>query len=282
MSLFQSTNPADATTTAAINLASFFYGNWPKLLLTIAILAIALIVIRFLKSAIAQLGRDNRLPPGTIRAINVIVTYGTMIIAVVNVLAVFNIQLYSLIVSLGVISAVVVLSSQMIISNLLGGVVVYVERPFVMGDAIRVGDNYGVVEGMNIRSTTLKGDNGLAITVPNSTFLTNAITNYTRTHRYLIKVPFTMPRDVNLSGLAEAMRAHATSIPGFIPEETEALYKTGVSKDDFQCELHFWVSDPGYRRHQPVLRVPGGARQVIRMLPPEDPPPESKLFICSP
>ncbi len=124
-----------------------------------------------------------------------LVTYVIFIMALVIVLAVFNIQLYPLILSVGVISAVVVLGSQLLISNLLGGTVVYVEKPFLKGDLIRVGDNMGIVQGVSIRATTLKGLNGLNITIPNSTFLTTPITNYTRTKQYLIKVPFTMPRE---------------------------------------------------------------------------------------
>jgi hypothetical protein len=53
-----------------------------------------------------------------------------------------------------------------------------------------------------------------------------------------------MPRGIDLSGLRDAVRAHASSIPGFVPDRGEGLYKKGISKDDVQYELHFWVSDP--------------------------------------
>jgi small-conductance mechanosensitive channel len=242
--MLQPTNPADAITRAALNLADFFYTSWNRILLSIAIMAVALIVMRLLKALILQLGRDYGLPEKTVRLIVTFVTYGVVILAFVNVLAVFDVQLYPLILSLGVISAVVVLGSQLIISNVLGGAVVYVEKPFVAGDIIKVGDNTGTVQGISFRSTTLKGLNGLDITIPNSTFLTTSIINYTRTKRYLVKVLFSMPRGIDLSGLRDAVSAHASSIPGFIPDRGEELYKKGISKDDVQYELHFWVSDP--------------------------------------
>jgi small-conductance mechanosensitive channel len=143
-----------------------------------------------------------------------------------------------------VISAVVILGSQLLISNLLGGTVVYIEKPFLVGDLIKVGGNMGVVQGISIRATTLKGLNGLNITIPNSTFLTTSITNYTRTKHYLVKVPFTMPRNVNISGLVDAIKAHASSIPGLVADSREELYKTGISEDDIQYELQLWISDP--------------------------------------
>lgn len=239
-----SSNPADATTQAAVALADFLYGNWFRLLLSVALLVLAFVVIKLLKKAILELGKVYRLPPQTTRMIVSLTSYVIFILAIVIVLAVFNIQLYPLILSVGVISAVVVLGSQLLISNLLGGTVVYIEKPFLKGDLIKVGDNLGVVQGISIRATTLKGLNGLDITIPNSTFLTTPITNYTRTKHYLIKVPFTMPRAVDMSGLVDAIKARAASIPGLMTDRGEELYKKGITRDDIQYELQFWVSDP--------------------------------------
>jgi small-conductance mechanosensitive channel len=242
--MFQSTNPADATTQAALTLADFFYSNWNRILLSIAILVIAYILTRMFKGLVLEAGKSYHLPPQTTRMIVTLVSYGVFIIAFVSVLAVFDIQLYPLILSLGILSAVVVLGSQLLISNLLGGAVVYIEKPFLKGDLIKVGDSMGTVQGISIRATTLRGLNGLDITIPNSTFLTTSITNYTRTRHYLVKVPFTMPRDIILSGLVDTIKAHASSIPGFASDRGDELYKMGISKDDIQYELHFWVSDP--------------------------------------
>jgi small conductance mechanosensitive channel len=239
-----SSNPADATTQAAVALADFLYGNWFRLLLSVALLVLAFVVIKLLKKAIIELGKVYRLPPQTTRMIVSLTSYVIFILAIVIVLAVFNIQLYPLILSVGVISAVVVLGSQLLISNLLGGTVVYIEKPFLKGDLIKIGDNLGVVQSVSIRATRLKRLNGLDITIPNSTFLTTPITNYTRTKHYLIKVPFTMPRAVDMSGLVDAIKARAASIPGLVTDRSEELYKKGISMDDIQYELQFWVSDP--------------------------------------
>lgn len=242
--MLQSTNAADAITQAVLNLVSFLYGNWNKILLSIAILVVALLVIRFAKIAVTQITKDYNLPPKLRRTLNTVVTYGTLILAIVNILAVFNIQLYSLIVSLGLISAVIVLGSQMVISNLLGGTIVYIEKPFEVEDVIKVGENTGVVEGISFRSTTMRALNGLAVTIPNSTYLTTPITNFTRTRQYLVKLPFTAPRGVDMSRLVDTLKSEVSSVPGLSTGKGEALYKTGIGKDNVDYELHFWVSDP--------------------------------------
>jgi hypothetical protein len=47
-----------------------------------------------------------------------------------------------------------------------------------------------------------------------------------------------------MSGLVDAIKARAASIPGLVTDRGEELYKKGISKDDIQYELQFWVSDP--------------------------------------
>ncbi|HMK45708.1 MAG TPA: mechanosensitive ion channel domain-containing protein [Methanocella sp.] len=242
--ILQLTKQGDTEAEVALSMASFFYDNWYKILLSLAILLAALAIIYSLKLASGRVGREYALPSKTTWMINTLITYGMLTLAAISILAVFNVQLYSLIVSLGFFSAVLVLGTQIIISNLLGGIVISIEKSFIVGDVIKVGDNIGVVEGINIRSTIMRGLNGLVITVPNSTFLTTPITNYTRSRQYLIKVPFSTPRAVNPSGLSEAVLSGASSIPGLVSDRGGTLFKTGVSRDDVQYELQFWVTDP--------------------------------------
>ena len=241
--MMQISSPENVTAQAATRLTAFFFDNWYRILLSVAIVIIAVVLIRLFRAAAARMGAEYRLSPRAIRAFNLVITYGILLLAAINILAAFDIQLYSLIVSLGLISALMVMGSQLIISNLLGGVLVYVEKPFVEGDIIKVGDNTGVVEGISYRSTIMRGLNGLYVTIPNSTYLTSPIINYTRSHLYMVSLPFSAPRSANFSGLVDAIRARSPAIPGFVPGKGEALYKTGIAAEAVQYELHIWVSD---------------------------------------
>jgi len=128
--VLQTVNPADAITRAALTIADFFYGNWHRILISVAILVIAFVLTRVLKGLIVGLGKTYQLPPQTARMFVTLMTYVVLIAAIVSVMAVFDIQLYPLILSLGILSVVVVLGSQLLISNMLGGAVVYIEKPF--------------------------------------------------------------------------------------------------------------------------------------------------------
>ena len=76
--MFQSANPADATTRAALDLASFFYANWHRILIAVAILVIAYILMRVFKGLIVEAGKNYHLPPQTTRMIVTLMTYGSL------------------------------------------------------------------------------------------------------------------------------------------------------------------------------------------------------------
>lgn len=238
--------PATNTTTqAVVALVDFLAYNWDKLLYTLIIIVIAFVLIRVLRAITVKFARDKELTPGTVSFLNSIIKYGILFFAAINILGIYSFTyIYSLILSLGLISVVIALGSQTIISNLMGGVIVYLERPFRIGDIIKVGDNIGEVLGINFRTTTLRGLNGLNIVVPNSSFLTLPIVNYTRTQSYLLKVPFVLPRGADVSNLMSAIKAHIHALPGIRSDMDMHVYKSKITPDNIDYEFHLWVKDP--------------------------------------
>ncbi|BAI61466.1 putative small-conductance mechanosensitive channel [Methanocella paludicola SANAE] len=235
----------DSTTKAVVAIVDFLTANWEKLLYTLLIVIIAFALIRVLKAFIGKFGRDEALTPGTVSFLQAVVKYGILFFAAINILGIYSFTyIYSLILSLGLISVVIALGSQTIISNLMGGIIVYIERPFKPGDIIKVGENTGEVDGISFRSTTLRGLNGLNIVVPNSTFLTVPIVNYTRTRSYLLKVPFVMPRATDISNLLSAIKEHIQSLPGVRYDMDMHVYKSKITPDNIDYEFHVWVKDP--------------------------------------
>ena len=63
------------------------------------------------------------------------------------------------------------------ISNLFGSVTVLVDRPFEVGDWVKIGDVEGTVEEMGFRSTRIRTFYNSLITLPNSTLINAAVDN---------------------------------------------------------------------------------------------------------
>lgn len=81
--------------------------------------------------------------------------------------------------------------TQVLLKNLVSGLMLLIERPLRVGDRIEVGAVSGWVTDIGIRSSTIRTNDGIEILVPNSTFIENNVTNWTYSNaavRRLVRV----------------------------------------------------------------------------------------------
>jgi MscS family membrane protein len=72
------------------------------------------------------------------------------------------------------------LAAQDTIANIFGAVSVFVDKPFRIGDRIRIDATEGVVEGIGLRSTRVRNNDGHLVTIPNKTMGNATIINISR------------------------------------------------------------------------------------------------------
>ena len=98
-------------------------------------------------------------------------------IGVIWIAAIFRIQLSGVLTFLGALSLAVTFAIQDVLKNLVAGLYLLWERPFVIGDAIKVKDVSGAVEDIQVRTTVLRAENGQLIVVPNAVLFTEIVIN---------------------------------------------------------------------------------------------------------
>jgi MscS family membrane protein len=93
----------------------------------------------------------------------------------------------SVLAGLGIGGLAVALALRPTLENLVGGVMLYIDRPVRVGDFCRFGDQTGVVENIGVRSTTLRALDRTLISVPNAQFADMQIVNFAHCDQMLIK-----------------------------------------------------------------------------------------------
>ena len=78
---------------------------------------------------------------------------------------------------IGSIAIALGLGAQDLIKNVIGGLVVLTDRPYQIGDRVKIGDAYGEIDHIGLRSTKLTTPDDTRVTIPNSDILTNHIYN---------------------------------------------------------------------------------------------------------
>lgn len=101
----------------------------------------------------------------------------TVIVAVLVTASNLHIDITGALASLSVGALAVGLAAQDTLANLFGAVAVYMDKPFRIGDRIKLENVDGVVESIGLRSTRVRSLDGHHITIPNKTVGNATITN---------------------------------------------------------------------------------------------------------
>jgi len=149
----------------------------------------------------------------------------TFVIVVAIMMAAQNIgiNITAAITSLSIGALAVGLAAQDTLANLFGAVAVFADKPFRIGDQIKLDSIEGVVEDVGLRSTRVRNAEGHVVAIPNKTVGNAAITNLTR--RTNIKtvmnlvLPHALPTEKikrALALLGEIYRGHAMTQQAWI------------------------------------------------------------------
>ena len=69
------------------------------------------------------------------------------------------------------------LGAQDLVKNLIGGAIILTDRPYQLGDRVKIGDAYGEIDHIGLRSTKLTTPDDTRVTIPNSEILSGKAWN---------------------------------------------------------------------------------------------------------
>ena len=107
-------------------------------------------------------------------------------------------NLNGLVAGLGIGSVVITLAAQDTAKNLFGGLVIFLDKPFIVGDWIQVDKYEGTVEDITFRSTRVRTFENSVVNIPNAVIANDSIINWSRMEKRRNKVNLCLELDTPL------------------------------------------------------------------------------------
>lgn len=135
----------------------------------------------------------------------------------------------ALIAGLGIGGLAVALAAQDTVKNIFGGITVFLDKPFVIGDRIIIKGLDGFVEYIGMRSTRLRTMEGRLITIPNGQFSENPIENITIEPSRRVLTDLGLTYDTSPEKIELAIK---------LLKDISLLYKTAVIDEETKVVFH--------------------------------------------
>ncbi len=151
---------------------------------------------------------------------------------------------------------------QEIVANFVSGLIILFERPVRVGDVVTVGEISGTVSRLQIRATTITDWDNKEVIVPNKSFITDQVTNWTlsnATTRLLIPIGVAYGSNIGVAhkAITEAVR----SVPGVLSEPNPSVLFVSFGDSSLDFEVRAFVADLSKRLptlHELHIRINDG------------------------
>lgn len=123
------------------------------------------------------------------------------IVAGFIVITLLGVNLNGLVAGLGVGGVIVTLAAQDTAKNLFGGIVIFLDKPFIVGDWIEMAPYEGTVEDITFRSTRVRTFENSVVNIPNSIISNSSIINWSKMEKRRYKTNLCLELDTPLEKL---------------------------------------------------------------------------------
>lgn len=189
-----------------------------------------------------------------------LVRYAIVALTLTGTLRALGVSLGVLLGTAGVLTVALGFAAQTSASNLISGLFLMVERPFVIGDVIQVGSTTGEVVSIDLLSVRLRTFDNLQVRIPNESMLKSEVTNLTHypVRRYDMTVGVAYKQD--LSEVERVLRQVADNNPLCLQEPKPLFLVLGYGQSAVDLQFSFWSTRENFIQvrntmHDEVLRA---------------------------
>ena len=231
--------------------------GWTKIAQVVAAVSVAYALYRLVDVIEYYLNRlvsktdtrlDDMLVPIVRKALRLTIAIIAILLIAENILG-RNIQ--SLLMGAGVGGLAIAFAAKDTIANFFGSVTIFTDRPFQIGELVKIGEHRGPVEEVGFRSTRVRTLEGHLVTIPNSVITSSNVEN-------IGKRPF-IRRTSNItitydSGNAktergvEIIKDVLANVPEINtdPDKPPRVYFSDFNDCSLNIYMSYWVKPPDY------------------------------------
>lgn len=151
---------------------------------------------------------------------------------------VFHVNITSLIAGAGIAGIAIAFAAQETLQNMFGSIVIFTEKPFVVGDLVEVDGITGTIERVGFRSTRVRTQDTSYTTIPNKNIVNNRISNLrlrkSRRIQFILALNYDTPPEV-LNKIIIDIKTYGQNHPESNNEPIVTFYNFGT------YALEIWV-----------------------------------------
>ncbi len=173
-----------------------------------------------------------------------VVRFIIFFIALIVIIDRFGYDVTSLVAGLGIGGLAFAFAAKDLLANLFGGAAIFTDKPFKLGDRIKVGDNDGFVREIGLRTTRIETFGGTQIIIPNSQVADSVIENISKERMRRVKITVGVTYDTNYKNMQKAKKILEEAIISVKDTDDKSLVNFMEFADSsLNFNIIYWVKN---------------------------------------
>ena len=189
-----------------------------------------------------------RLDPTAQPFFSSLLSVGLKCLLIILLAGVVGVPTASIITLLGSAGVAIGLAMQGSLSNLAGGMMLLLFKPFQKGDFIEVANNPpGTVRDLSVFYTTLVTVDHRVVVIPNGALSNGAMTNYSAMETRRVDLDFSVAYAERTENARRTILAAAAGCPMILPDPAPEVWVTQLSDSAVILQYHGWCKQADYK-----------------------------------
>src|SRR5260370_21149190 len=137
----------------------------------------------------------------------------------------------------------VALGAKSLVTNIMAGFCIFWDKPFHTDDWVTLGENYGKVAKITMRTTRLLTWNNTLVIIPNETIINQVLVNHSTNGRTRVDVPVTAAVNGDMSPKREAILQAVRGVDGVLKEPPPAVVIKAINPPSGELIIQACISN---------------------------------------
>lgn len=221
-----------------------FYGI--KIIAAVVILIVGRWVARMVKKLIGRVLNSRKVDPTIVSFVEHLSYIAVITFVVIAAMAQLGIQTTSFIAVIGAAGLAIGLALQGSLANFAAGFLMIIFKPFKAGDYIEGAGTAGVVEKIEVFTTTLNTADNKVIIIPNAKLMGDNITNYSAKKTRRLDVDFTVGGGNDIDKVRACLQEVVKRDSRILADPAAAVVLKDVKDGSLVFQVRAWVKGSDY------------------------------------
>jgi small conductance mechanosensitive channel len=213
----------------------------PKLMVSLVVFVLTLAAAAFLSRLVRRTLEKRDASPELTLLIYKVARWTTIVLGCVVALQQVDFDVTAFLAGLGFLGFTLGFAIQDVSKNFVAGLLILLQQPFNIGDAIRVGDFSGNVTTIDLRATELRTSSGKRTLIPNADVFASPIVNYGRVSQRLLELSAGVSYDSDLDFVRETALKAIAGIDGVHQDPAPSLVFNNLGPFSVDFTVYFWI-----------------------------------------